>query len=325
VDAGDKPANEKFEYEPLEKVRDDIRKRLAGQAADRRVAEIFDIVSGRIANYSDDVELAIGMGEPVPPAPNVTKLAAEHGLKAVRSEFVSAAEAIEAGGIGGSFQLAFSEQFGVRQQRWIDQMFGPESRRFRPLSTRDVAGARYLSWKAEDRPEYTPPLAEIKDEVERIWRLIEARPLARKRAEEIAKEAESKPLAEAVAGREGFEAGRVGPFTWLTRGTAPFGSPPMRSDPEGIEMAGDDFLAAVFALEPGGTTTAFNEPQTICYAIRLVSFEPPDDTLQARFLDAAADPRRLAALAEDETRDAYDRWMAGIQKRHGVEWLRDPR
>ena len=44
-------------------MRDDIRKRLAAQAADRRVAEIFDLISARIANYSDVVELAIGMGE----------------------------------------------------------------------------------------------------------------------------------------------------------------------------------------------------------------------------------------------------------------------
>ena len=326
--AAESPAKEAPEapvVEPLEKVRDDIRKRLAAQAADRRVAEIFDLISARIANYSDDVELAIGMGESVPPTPDVMKIAKEQGLEGTRSDFLSAAEAIEAGGVGGSFQLSFSEQFGVRQQRWIDLMFGPESPRFRPVTTRDVAGARYLSWKAEDRPEFTPALTEIKGEVERVWRLLEARPLARKRAEEIAKAAESATLADAVAGREGLAASTVGPFTWLTRGTAPFGSAPMRSDPEGIEMAGDDFLAAVFALEPGGTAVALNEPETVCYAIRLVSFEPAEETLQERFRDVATDPRRLAMLAEDETRDAYERWMAGIQKRQGVEWLRDPR
>lgn len=329
--APDSPAKEAPEapeapvFEPLDKVRDDIRKRLAAQAADRRVAEIFDLISARIANYSDDVELAIGMGESGPPTPDVMKIAKEQGLEGTRSDFLSAAEAIEAGGVGGSFQVSFSEQFGVRQQRWIDLMFGPESPRFRPVTTRDVAGARYLSWKAEDRPEFTPPLTEIKGEVERVWRLLEARPLARKRAEEIAKAAESATLADAVAGREGLAASTIGPFTWLTRGTAPFGSAPMRSDPEGIEMAGDDLLAAVFALEPGGTAVALNEPETVCYAIRLVSYEPAEETLQERYRDVATDPRRLAMLAEDETRDAYERWMAGIQKRQGVEWLRDPR
>jgi len=128
-----------------------------------------------------------------------------------------------------------------------------------------------------------------------------------------------------VAGRAGLAASTVGPFTWLTRGTAPFGSPPMRNDPEGIEMAGDEFLAAVFGLEPGQTAVAFNEPQTICYAIKLAGLEPAEEVLQERFVEAATDPRRLAMLAEDETRDAFDRWMAGIEKRQGVEWLRDPR
>jgi hypothetical protein len=313
------------EFQPLEKVRDEIRKQLATQAAEQKISEIFATITSRIAAHSDRVEEAIGLNEPLPAAPDVMKLAAEQGLEGVRSEFVTPAETVAAGGIGSSFLLAFSDRFGVRQQRWIDLIFTPDAPRFRPVVTRDVEGSRYLSWKTEDRPAFTPALADIKPEVERVWRLIEARPLARKQAEAVAAAAADKPLADVVAGREGLEASTVGPFTWLTRGTAPFGSPPMRNDPEGIEMAGDEFLAAVFGLEPGQTAVAFNEPQTVCYAIRLVGLEPSEEVLQERFVEAANDPRRLAMLAEDETRDAFDRWLAGIEKRQGVEWLRDPR
>ena len=329
---GDKPAatpetkpEEKTAYEPLDKVRDDIRKRLAREAADKKLGEIFDKVAGRIATYADDVELALGVGEPVPPAPSVEKLAAEHGLEAVRSDFVDASDAIAAGGVGTSFQLSFSQPMGVRQVQWADMLFSPDAARWRPVATRDFAGNRYLSWKTEDRPEFTPAFADMRDDVEQVWRLMEARPLAKQRAEKLATAAAGKELTAAIAGQEGMEVTKVGPFTWLTRGTAPFGSAPMISQPAGVQMAGGEFMEAVFGLEPGGTATAFNEPKTICYCIRLVAYEPEEAILQQRFTDDSADPRRLAMLADDEVRDVRDRWMAGIEKRYGVEWKRDPR
>lgn len=335
--AGDKPAGdkeaatadakpeEKPAYQPLDKVRDDIRKRLAREATDKKLGEIFDKVTGRIATYADDVELALGVGEPVPPAPDVEKIAAEHGLEAVRSDFVDPGEAIAAGGVGTSFQLTFSQPMGVRQVQWADMLFSPEAARWRPVATRDFAGNRYLSWKTEDRPEFTPSFADVREEVERVWRLMEARPLAKQRAEAIAAAAAGKDLTAAIAGQEGAEVTKVGPFTWLTRGTAPFGSAPVISQPAGVQLVGNEFMEAVFGLEPGGTATAFNEPKTICYCIRLVAYEPEETVLQERFADVSTDPRRLAMLADDETREVRDRWMAGIEKRYGVVWKRDPR
>jgi hypothetical protein len=321
----DAKPDEKPAYESLDKVRDDIRKRLAREAADKKLGEIFDKVTGRIATYADDVELALGVGEPVPPAPDVEKIAAEHGLEAVRSDFVDPGEAIAAGGVGTSFQLTFSQPMGVRQVQWADMLFSPEAARWRPVATRDFAGNRYLSWKTEDRPEFTPTFADVREEVERVWRLMEARPLAKQRAEAIAAAAAGKDLTAAIAGQEGAEVTKVGPFTWLTRGTAPFGSAPVISQPAGVQLVGNEFMEAVFGLEPGGTATAFNEPKTICYCIRLVAYEPDETVLQERFADVSTDPRRLAMLADDETREVRDRWMAGIEKRYGVVWKRDPR
>jgi hypothetical protein len=214
---------------------------------------------------------------------------------------------------------------GVRQVQWADMLFSPEAARWRPVATRDFAGNRYLSWKTEDRPEFTPTFADVREEVERVWRLMEARPLAKQRAEAIAAAAAGKDLTAAIAGQEGAEVTKVGPFTWLTRGTAPFGSAPVISQPAGVQLVGNEFMEAVFGLEPGGTATAFNEPKTICYCIRLVAYEPDETVLQERFADVSTDPRRLAMLADDETREVRDRWMAGIEKRYGVVWKRDPR
>ena len=321
--ATDKPAAQAVK--PLAEVKEEVRLQLARAAADRKLGEIFDTIAGRIATYAEELDLAIALGNKPPAAPDLDAMAAEFGLDALRSEFVTAAEAVAGGGIGTSFQLSFSERFGVRQQRWIDMLFAPEAPRWRPLVTRDVPGNRYLSWKTEDRPEFTPPFSDVRDDVERVWRLMEARPLARKQAEQLAADAAGKTLAETVAGKEGLEATTVGPFTWLTRGTAPFGSLPMLSDPEGIQMAGETLMETVFSLEPGGTAVAFNEPETVCYAIRLAGLEPGDDTLRERFLDAASDPRRLEAVAETATRTVYSRWLADVTRRQAVEWKRPPR
>lgn len=319
------PGGSGARVKPLDEVREEIRGQLAREAADRRLGEVFDTIAGRIATYAEELDLAIALGNKPPAAPDLEAIANEFGLDSLRSEFVTAAESVATGGVGTSFQLSFSERFGVRQQRWIDMVFSPEFPRWRPLVTRDVAGNRYLSWKTEERPEFTPPLADIRPEVERVCRLIEARPLARKRAEQIVADAAGKPLSEAVAGQAGLEATNAGPFTWLTRGTAPFGSVPMLSDPDGVQMAGEEFMKAVFSLEPGGTAVAFNEPQTVCYAIKLMSLEPDEAALQQRFLDAASDPRRLAAVAEGDVRAAYTRWLGDVSRRQGVEWKRPPR
>ena len=90
-------------------------------------------------------------------------------------------------------------------------------------------------------------------------------------------------------------------------------------------MAGDSFMKAVFALEPGGTAVAFNEPQTVCYAIRLTSLEPTEEILRARFVDAAADPRRIETVAEEDIREVYRSWLGDVTRRQGIEWQRPPR
>ena len=133
-------------------------------------------------------------------------------------------------------------------------------------------------------------------DVERAWRIVAARPLARARAEEIAAAATGgSTLADVLAARSDttLSASTVGPFTWLSRGSAAFGAPVTLSQPEGLEMPGDDFMRAVFALEPGGTAVAFNQPQTVCYAIRLVSFAPPEEELQGPGKPSIPDAKTL--------------------------------
>jgi len=324
------PAADESQFEPLDKVRDDIRTRLADEAAEKRITRIFEAVKRDVEKFGDSLALWQVDGDgagPAPVSPDVQKIAEAQGLEGARSELMNAAQAFSEGGIGGSFEFAMSRELGVRQQRWIDMIYGPGAPLHQAFTSRDIEGNRYISWKIEDQTEFTPSFQAARDDVLRAWKIVEARPLARKAAEEVAAEVKAggKTLDEVAAARGGLEVVKAGPFTWMTRGTAPFGAAPVLSQPEGLSMPGEEFMQAVFALQPGETAVAFNEPKTVCYCIRLVALEPGDAQLKDLFLAAAKDPRRLAMLAEEDTRQVYDRWMKAIEERHGVAWKREPR
>jgi hypothetical protein len=317
------------EFEPLEKVRDTIVDRLANEAVEKRVTGIFEAVKADVAKYAESFALWQVEGDgagPAPVGPDVKKIAERQGLEGGTSDLVNANQAFAEGGIGGSFEFSISRDTGVRQQRWTEMMFGPGAQSLQAATSRDVDGTRYLSWKTEDQPEFTPSFQSARDDVVRAWRIVEARPLARKAAEEIAAAAKAGTTLEQVAAtRGGLEVEKVGPFTWLTRGTAPFGSAPELSQPDGLAMPGEALMRAVFDLEPGQCSVAFNQPETVCYAVRVASFEPDEARLKELFLASTQDPRRLATVAEDDTRAVYDNWMKSIQERNGVAWKRDPR
>jgi hypothetical protein len=317
------------EFEPLEKVKDDIRRRLADEAADKRIAAIFDAVKSDVAKYAESMALWQVAGEgagPAPTAPDVKKIAATQGLEGGTSDLINASQAIAAGGIGGSFEFSMSREFGMRQQRWIDMLFGATAPLWQAVTSRDVEGNRYVSWKVEDQPDFTPSFQAARADVLRAWKIVEARSLALRAAEELADKATGADSLEPVAATaNGLEVIKAGPFTWLSRGTAPFGAAPVLSQPDGVAMPGAEFMQAVFSLEPGKVVTAFNEPKTVCYCLRLIALEPGDDRLRELFLAASKDPRRLAAVADDDTRAVYDRWMKSLEKRHAISWKRDPR
>jgi hypothetical protein len=318
------------EFEPLDKVKDDVRKRLADEAVEKRITAIFDAVKTDVAKYGESLALWQVAGDgagPAPAAPDVRKIAEVQGLEGGRSNLMNASQAFAEGGIGGSFEFAMSRELGVRQQRWIDMIFGPAAAMLQPVTSRDIDGNRYISWKTEDQPEFTPTFQSAREDVLRAWRIVEARPLAQKAAEELVTEVVSggKTLEDVAAARGGLEVEKVGPFTWLTRGTAPFGAAPVLSQPAELAMPGEEFMRTVFSLEPGKAAVAFNEPRTVCYAVRLTNLEPGEDQLKELFLASSKDPRRLETVAEDDTRGVYDRWLTSIEDRHAVTWKRDPR
>lgn len=324
-----KPPAEEPKFEPLENVTDEIRNRLAAERADRAIDAVFSAVAGDMTAYAEDYALWQAQQEKgaAPQPPNFDTIAEKQGLEAGQSELVAADEAVASGGIGQSFEFVPdpSSRFGLRQRNWLEQMYGESAPSLRPVTSRDVAGNRYISWKVEDQPEFTPSFETARPQVEQAWKIVEGRAIAEKKAAALAAEATSKPLTEVVAENNGLEAVKVGPFSWLSQGTVPQGTPPFVSDPAGLIMPGDELMEAVFALEPGQTATAFNEPQTICYAIRMESVEPSREELEKKFLDGKDDQRRIAMVAQREFSTAISDWLDGLEAKYAVEWKRQPR
>ncbi len=320
-------------FEPLEKVADDVRNRLASEAAAKRIDAVFTAVTADFARYAEDLALwqaqVAGAGSR-PQPPNVEAIAKKQGLESGRLERVSAGDAVAAGGLGTSFELSLDQNspMGFRQVSWDEMVFAPTASLWRPAGTRDVAGNRYLSWKTDDQPAFSPTFDKAKSDVERAWKIVEGRPLARKLAEELAKQAgDGKTLESAIATRtEGpkLAAATVGPFTWMAR-AGTFGAAPTLAQPDGLSMPGEEFMKAVFALEPGQTAVAFNEPRTVCYAIRLVAYEPDQEKLREQFVDPGFDQRRIAVLARQQEGDAIGRWIEDVERRYALQWKRSPR
>ncbi len=313
-------------------MKDRIRDDLVRERAEKKIDAIFTAAAADVTGYAEDLAVwrARGDGKAAEPRrPDPEAIAKVQGLESGTTGMVSVRDAAEIAGIGRSFEFTPDpgSRFGVRQQSWLEMMFGRSSLLLRPATSRDIDGNRYLSWKIEDRPEFTPAFDEAKANVEKAWRIVEARELARKKATEIVRKAESEKatLEAAVAGRDDVKATQVGPFTFLTQGAAPLDAPAVLSSPKGLDLPGEAFMKAVFALEPGGNAVVFNEPETVCYCVRLVSYEPAADELRQRFLDDREDQSRLVMVSQRQYQRQFGEWVGSLDKKYAVEWKRPPR
>ena len=320
----------KMTFRPLEEVTEQIRQDISRQRASETIDTIFSALAADVNAYAEDRALWIARGkdgdkEPTPP--DVKKIAEKQSLIAVESDWLTVTEAANGGGIGSSFEFVPdpSSRFGIRQQRWLETMFGDGITPLRPVTSRDAEGNRYFSWKQDDQEERVPDFAEARDNVEKAWRIVEARPLALKKASEIVTKLDEKGFADVLSKAELENVQEIGPFTWLTQGAAGVNAAPALSSPEGLAMPGNTLMQKVFSTTEGKSVAAFNEPQTVCYVIRLQAFEPSEGELQDRFESVLGDQRRLSMVAQTAFAEVFMDWIAGLEKDLELTWNRDPR
>jgi hypothetical protein len=336
--ADDKPAEEKPaeaapaeepRFEPLEKVQDTIRTSLARQKAQERITEQFEQLSGEMRRYADDVDIySTEKGtnpSAKPPVPlDFEALAKDKDVTALELKSVTADQAADED-IGKSFRVVQDQRTGASYTiPFVSFALSERLPTYKSELDQDNENHAFLFWKTDEEPAFVPPLDQIRDKVVLAWKMVKARELARKRAEEFAAQARTlkKPLEELFGGQSKLKITETGPFSWLTLGNVPAdpGALPRLSDVEGTDRVGEEFMKAVFALEPAQIGVAMNVPQTTVYVIRLIDFEPSMEELREDF--ARALPNRYLAAGIDDQRAVFRAWLADLNRDAGVHWLR---
>lgn len=326
--SAEKPAEE-IKYEPLEKVQDTIRDTIAGEKANNRMIEIFDELQAAMRRYADDRDLFAARPDAktnaaAAPVFPFEELAKGKNVEARSLDLVTSAEAATSD-IGQVQRTVRRSQFDFRNEPFNEFAFAESLVKFKPEAGQDGEGNGYLFWKTDEKPAFVPPLATIRDRVVYAWKMIKARELAQKRADELAGQARAakKPLAEVFAGQADLKVTETAPFSWLTTGNVPqdpFASQPRLSDVDGVEYPGEAFMKAVFALSPGEIGVASNNPQDTYYVVRLVDFDRPIDELRNEF--AIEPPARYMAVADNDRREIYRSWLSDLEREAKVHWLR---
>jgi hypothetical protein len=308
------------EFEPLEKVQEEIRTELASQAALKRMQDAMRKVSGPVDTYyraRKKWELSKQGDEPV--QPDYAALAAEQGLTFNETQLLSANEINVSTDIGRS-TVNMNELFPVYAYEQLQSLYEP-----RP--SMDFLRNQYLFWKVEETPDEIPKFEQIKDEVAKTWKLMEARKLAEQYADEMATAAnrDKATLADFAQQHEGLAAHSAGPFSWVNfEGTFMFApnAPPQVTEIEGVTEPGNRFMEKVFSIPVGETGVAFNSPETVAYLVRPTSVEPSEQVLRTMFMSDNFMRYRMVGT-EDRNQIARN-WIENLEEEVGLDWARQP-
>jgi hypothetical protein len=259
-------------------------------------------------------------------------LARQFGLVAERTGLVSQFE-IASTDLGRSWVFVGGGPQDMARRSVTDTAF--ESRVLYSPEISVAYDAAYLFWKTEDVADRVPGLDDpgVADEVRRAWKTVQARQLAREEAKKLRDEAAKagRPLKEVLTDRPEYRRITPPPFTWLTLANVPAelptGEPPQLrpGQVEGVEMAGLEFMQAVFSLGPGQLDVALNQPQTAAYVVRMVELSPPDAQLLKQFEEEEHEGLgRYARVAFGEQQQIDQAWKKEIETTVGFKWEKKP-
>ncbi|MBN2022602.1 MAG: hypothetical protein JW809_07385 [Pirellulales bacterium] len=328
------PDAPKPKYKPLEEVEGEIRQILAGRKATERILSAIGPIESKMREFRSarirhEFDKAEGKDVKLPPL-DLASLAAAAGMTFHRVDLLDAEQVWETD-IGKSLILEFpaDEPTGRVGRSFLETTFEgmPE---FQPRISRDAQDNLYLFWMTQRADERIPEFTDegVREQVLAAWRMVQARKLAVQRAEELAEKARKsgQSLLTALGGQKGVEVFQTGPFTWMTTGTVPLAQSralPRISRVEHVEMAGRDFMRAVYDLNVGGIGVALNAPRTVAYVIRLTETTPDEKVLLQGF--KAEDPSRYDTVALDDYREVFKAWRDQIERDAGLQWQREPR
>jgi hypothetical protein len=326
--AGEQP-KKAVQFQPLEEVRDEIRRQLAQD----QVVQQLDTLMGKLEGdlnalyrpyFSAAAEAEVtGKDRPQPPAglTDLSKLAMDNGLDASKVGPVSQLELRDT-------PLGKTAKKDDQTTPLVIALFASGSELYQPNVSFDIDNNQFLSVKTGDTPAHVPPLAEIRDEVVRAWKLQKAADLALKHAQDLAKQAQTagKSLEDALADDKKVKITKTDPFAWLTPGSVSRDTQQLQSfrlgQPEGIVAAGPELLEKVFSLGEGEVGAALNHDHSIAYVLKVAEHQDTPAELRQTFLSEADQWYGAPAWARAHSGQVVSDVMTDMYSAAGIDWDR---
>ena len=309
---------------PLSEVREEIRRILAAED----MKKILDQLQAKLQQFETKqwlrYQTAKDQGKDIEPPtpPDFQALAEAYNTNPARPKVLAVETGVETLWELRKRDIARS---GIPNGKAFLEVIFEGTQVYRPLVTMSE-GSAFLFWKTEDIKAREMELTDegVRQRVIDAWKFREARKLALADAKQMAEKAaqSGKPLQDLFG-----ESGQVvtpREFTWMS---VPAEIPRV-SEVEGIDRPGDDFMRAVFSLQPTGVDAAMNHPQDVAYVIRLVQFSPSADQLwdlytKAEFAAGSHSP--YAKVDEYARQQVFMAQIDRLKEQAGLQWLIEPR
>jgi hypothetical protein len=326
------PAKQKpVEFQPLDKVRDQIRKQLAQTRVTEQLTKVMsDLeteVTGEYQRYFNAVARAQAEEHAAPAPPkslaDLGPLAEKRGLKHGATGPVSVLQLrdmpLGKSVLAGTGAGVLTELFATTN---LDL--------YQPFLTVDIDGNRFLAMKTSDTPARVPTLAEARAEVVRAWKQQKAADLALKDAQELAKKAQDakSPLSDFFADSKSVKVLRTDPFSFLTGGDVGLSSgqlQPFRlGEPDGVVAAGPEFMQYVFGLKTGDVGATLNHDHSNAYVVRIVEHQPSLEEQHTAFLQELNSWPGLINMMSERTRGLAGDLAQDLMTGADLKWERTP-
>lgn len=339
-----------LKYKPFEdvkdKIHDDLLRTRTLEEMKKRI-ESAVVKMRRLGSYTIDSKSS-KYKSPDEVASELKEIAASSDLKYVQTPWLSAeelrkSEEFKIGSATDPIDDAMSRQgaASVLQRvfgRGNDSVFAPE------VAEDPGTKNRFAYWVVERKDAHVPKFEDegIRDQVTKAWKLAKAAPKAEERAKALAKLAEGKRLAEAIAGetvtgdKDGLALTVIAPEEKIAHftlaglsapGVNPFQGGNERielSQIPGLEKLGDDFFTGIDKLKPGETAALPNFDRSAFIVVHIVEREDiaadEDAPQRSDFMKTWPFSPSANQLASFDFEPLRREWMQSIERKYNVKW-----
>lgn len=297
---------EDIEYEPLDKVKDDIRNQLANDKAVLELKRVMESAYGDLTTvfnrYGGEVVAAQAEeGDPPPVPVRLAELAPMAKEKKLAFEETVPLSELE------MFDTMVGKAMDVQSgSRNVTKAAFTDLRLYEPFLAQDLDGYWYLVLKVDDQPSYIPELKDIREQVAAAWKRSEAAKLALKKSEELARdvEASGKTLADVFTDSD-YEVTTTDLFSWITFGNTPveLQRGPRLGDAPPLTAVGNDFMQRAFDLKGTEVIGMLNFDHSQAYVLQLARRERTEDELRTAFLEEVGNSQAMRIMENSRSQN----------------------